>query len=189
MALQRWTILGQSTVFENPWWKYRRDDVIFPNASRGEYHYVETRGSVMIVPRTEQGEFLLVRQYRHLNRRESIEFPAGGRKEGQGWEDAARAELLEEANMEAGTLQPLGSFNPFNGVTSEISRVYLASDLRAAEGTPDPTEEFELLVLNAMEINALIAAGELWDGMSLAAWSLYNVLGRQRGSAPTETER
>jgi hypothetical protein len=44
-------------------------------------------------------------------------------------------------------------------------------------------------VLNAMEINALIAAGELWDGMSLAAWSLYNVLGRQRGSTPTETER
>jgi ADP-ribose pyrophosphatase len=173
MPLIPWKKLKEEVVHENPWWKYKRDQVLRHDGSEGEYHYVETPGSVMIIPRTSEGEFLLVRQYRHLNERDSIEFPAGGVKTGQTWEAAARAELSEETGHHPTSLTLIGSFNPFNGVTNEICRVYVASGLTVTEAHPDPTEQFEVLMLKETDIQALIAAGEFWDGMSLAAWSLY----------------
>ncbi len=176
MPLIPWRKLDAEVLFENPWWKYKRDSVVLPDGSTGEYHYVETPGSVMVIARTEHDELLLVRQYRHLNERESIEFPAGGVKPGQNWDAAARAELREESGTVADNLRCIGSFNPFNGVTSEICRVYFASGLRHVEADPDRTEQFEVLALDEADIQALIAAGELWDGMTLAAWSLYKTM-------------
>jgi len=35
---------------------------------------------------------------------------------------------------------------------------------------PEETEEIELVRLSVDEFQRLIAAGEIWDGMTLAAW-------------------
>jgi 8-oxo-dGTP pyrophosphatase MutT (NUDIX family) len=176
MPLSPWKKLNEEILFENPWWKYKRDQVLLPDGSPGEYHYVETGGSVMVIARTGANEILLVRQYRHLNMRESLEFPAGGIKQGQTQRDAAMAELREEAGVAPGSLKLLGSFNPFNGVTNELCHVYLASELQEVAAHPDRTEQFEILAVEESDIPALIAAGELWDGMTLAAWALYRTL-------------
>jgi ADP-ribose pyrophosphatase len=172
MALARWKRLARRTVHRNPWWRYMRDDVLLPSDRRGEYHFVHTPGSVMVLPVREDGRLILVRQYRYLNDRDSIEFPAGGVKEGQDREEAARAELCEEAGYEAEQLEALGTFNPFNGVTDELCTVYRASGLRACAGQPDETEEFEQMVCTQREVRSLIADGRIWDGMTLAAWAL-----------------
>jgi ADP-ribose pyrophosphatase len=185
MALEHWTTRGEETLHRNPWWLYKRDRVVLPSGEEGEYHYVQTPGSVMVIPVGTDGRFLLVRQYRYLNRRESIEFPAGGIKDGQSAEDAARAELREEAGAAAGVLEEIGYFNPFNGVTDELCHVFVASELVAVAAQPDVTEEFELLRLDRAELLAAAAAGTLWDGMTLAALSLYEaVRGGSAGGLP-----
>ena len=53
-----------------------------------------------------------------------------------------------------------------------MCRVYIAMDLSDVGGTPDATEEFELVELSVAEISRRIATGEIWDGMSIAAWAL-----------------
>ncbi|MBE0644123.1 MAG: NUDIX hydrolase [Bacteroidetes bacterium] len=173
MALKEWTKRGEETLFRNPWWTYKRDRVTLPSGDAGEYHYVQTPGSVMLVPVTADGRFVLVRQYRYLNRRVSIEFPAGGIKPGQSAEEAAHAELREEAGFEADVLVEIGQFNPFNGVTDELCHVSVATGLHAVPAVPDATEEFEILLMDEGDIRGAIADGSLWDGMTLAAWSLY----------------
>lgn len=185
MALKHWTTRGEETLHRNPWWLYKRDRVVLPSGEEGEYHYVQTPGSVMVIPFADDGRFLLVRQYRYLNRRESIEFPAGGIKAGQSAEDAARAELREEAGSEAGVLEEIGYFNPFNGVTDELCRVFVAHELVTVAAEPDATEEFELLRLDRAGLRAAASAGTLWDGMTLAAFSLYEaVRGDTAGGRP-----
>jgi ADP-ribose pyrophosphatase len=181
MSLKEWEKLSEETLHRNPWWTYKRDVVALPSGAEGEYHYVQTPGSVMLVPIAEDGRFILVRQYRYLNRRVSIEFPAGGIKSGQSAEEAARAELREEAGFASGALRKIGRFNPFNGVTDELCHVYVACDLVAVESEPDATEEFELLSLDADGIREAIAGGDLWDGMTLAAWSIYRAIDSIRG--------
>lgn len=179
MSLRRWKKIDGHIAHENPWWSYRRDIVELPSGNRGEYHFVHTPGSVMLLPRQDDGDFVLVRQYRYLNDRESIEFPAGGIKQGQTAVEAAAAELREEAGLEAGELRELGRYNPFNGVTDEFCIVSLATALRPCRAQPDDTEEFEILRLGPDAIESCIADGSIWDGMSMAAWAMYRALNRE----------
>lgn len=172
MPVKPWKKLSESVVFRNPYWTYKRDAFELPSGKFGSYHYVHTNGSSMIVPVAGDGTVLLVNQYRYLLDRESAEFPCGSVKDGSSHEETARRELAEETGYEAGILIPAGEFNPYNGVTDEMCRVYVARNLSFVGGTPDETEEFELLRLTPDEVDARIRSGAIWDGMTVAAWFL-----------------
>jgi hypothetical protein len=53
-----------------------------------------------------------------------------------------------------------------------MCRVFIARSLIHTHSRPDVTEEFELLYCSPGEIDAMIASNRIWDGMTLAAWSL-----------------
>ncbi len=161
---------------QNPWWQYRRDRYRLPSGEEGVYYFVHTPGSVMIVPVTRDGRLIFCRQFRYLNQRISIEFPGGGVKKGMDTTTAARLELEEECGVTSDTLQPIGSFNPMNGVTDELCSVFIATDLKPVMAQPDITEEFEVVLLTRDEVDAAIGSGELWDGMTLAALALYRAI-------------
>jgi ADP-ribose pyrophosphatase len=143
-----------------------------PSGKGGEYHYVHTNGSSMVVPCQADGRILLVNQYRYLVDRESLEFPCGSVKDGATYDETARHELAEETGYSAQVLLQAGEFNPYNGITDEMCRVYLARGLQYVGGTPDETEEFELLTLGPKDIDARIHNGTIWDGMTIAAWAI-----------------
>ena len=170
--LQRWLTLSTRIVMRNTWWAYLCDEFEIPGRYSGEYHYVHTNGSSMVVPVTDDGRLVLVRQYRYLGKRDSLEFPCGSVKDGHDYAQTGHLELEEEAGFRAGVLQTLGDFNPYNGVTDEICRVFLAQRLTATTARPDPTEEFEIVFRSPTELDTMIGSGEVWDGMTLAAWAL-----------------
>jgi ADP-ribose pyrophosphatase len=173
MALARWRKLSESVVFRNPWWTYKLDRFLLPTGREGEYHYVQTPGSSMIIPVENDGTLLLVNQYRYLLGRESLEFPCGGVKTGATHEHTARDELAEEVGRAATELTLAGRFVPMNGVTDEVCHVYIARGLTpSVEGERDDTEEFEILRLRPDEVEARIASGEIWDGMTIAGWCI-----------------
>ena len=174
--LKRWKKLSQTIRFKNPWWTYKVDTFQIPDGVSGEYHYVYTRGSSMVVPVTEEGKILMVKQYRYLCDKESLEFPCGSINEGATYLETAQHECAEETGFAAGNLVEVGHFNPYNGVTSEICYVYVGTDLSETPSRPDETEEFEVHALTLDELDAQIASNEIWDGMSLAAWMLARPL-------------
>jgi ADP-ribose pyrophosphatase len=172
MPLKPWKRLSHSVLFTNPWWVYKRDEYLLPNGNRREYHYVHTNGSSMVVPVRDDGRILMVNQYRYLVERESLEFPCGGVKAGSTHDQTARHEFAEETGFAARQLFQVGEFNPYNGITDEMCRVYVARELHHVGSNPDETEEFELLAFTAEDIDRKIASGEMWDGMSIAAWAI-----------------
>ena len=167
-----WIRLTRSERIRNPWWIYRLDTFRLPNGNQGEYHFVHTNGSSMVIPVLADGRILLVNQYRYLAERDSVEFPCGSVKDGSTYDETAAHELREETGYEAAKVELAGTFNPYNGVTDEFCRVYVARGLTFTGGTPDETEEFELLTITPEEIDRRIADGSLWDGMSIAAWCI-----------------
>lgn len=173
MSLPRWKRTSSTQVHENAWWRYIRDTFEHPNLSEGEYHYVSTHGSVMIIPRRPDGSFVMVEQFRFLGERDSLEFPAGGMHEHETPPDAARRELGEETGLSS-DLAFLGAFCPWNGVTDELCHVYLATELKELSIRPerDVTEDFILHDVTPRELAAAIASGTLWDGMTLAAYAM-----------------
>ena len=171
--LKRLPRLSTELLHKNPWWEYRRDEYLHPDDSQGEFFYVHTPGAVMVIPELGDGRLLLLRQFRYLNQRESLEFVGGGVKSGQTHEESARDELMEEAGYHANELIPLGWFNPMNGASDEECYVYLARGLTEAMAMPEASEEFEPVILTQTELRGRIYSGELWDGMTLAAYALY----------------
>lgn len=172
MALRHWKKISRTFELKNPWWTYRKDEVQLPSGKKGEYHFVHVNGSSMVIPVLEDGRMMLVNQYRYLASRESVEFPCGSVKDGSTYEETARHELAEETGFEARDLQCAAEFNPYNGVTDEMCKVFLARELTPVDVQPDETEEFEKILIEPEEFEDKIRTGEIWDGMTLAAWAL-----------------
>ena len=170
--LKRWKKIGTKTIHENPWWKYKIDSFQIPNGVAGEYHYVHTEGSSLIIPVKDDGMLILVNQYRYLCDRESLEFPCGGVKSGFSPLEMAVKELQEETGYASEKMERLCEFNPYNGVTTEICTVFAARGLHTKVAKPDATEEFEIINCSPTELDELIRKGRIWDGMTLAAWAL-----------------
>jgi ADP-ribose pyrophosphatase len=172
MPLSRWKKLTERIVFRNAWWTYKLDTYALPSGIQGEYNYVHTNGSSMVIPVAPDGRVLMVNQYRYLAERESLEFPCGSVKDGSSYDETAWLELAEETGHSSNRYFLAGAFNPYNGVTDEMCHVYIARELYPVASTPDITEEFELVPLTAAEIDGKIRSGEIWDGMSIAAWAI-----------------
>ncbi|MDP1678444.1 MAG: NUDIX hydrolase [Bacteroidota bacterium] len=170
--LKHWKQLSSKIVFKNSWWTYKLDEFQIPDGVNGEYHYVHTNGASMIIPVTSEGKIILVNQYRYLCNRESIELPCGGVKEGKSYEEMAYIELEEETGFRSNDLQYAAEFNPYNGVTNEICKVFIAKALVQSKAIPDSTEEFEILYKTPSEVDEFIRSNTIWDGMTIAAWGL-----------------
>jgi len=103
-------------------------------------------GIVAIVPVTDAGELLLIRQFRPPVNGYVVEFPAGLNDKGGTLEEAARRELLEETGYEARSLTFLTEGPLSSGASGEILTVYLARGLEfRGIGEKDETEDIEVL--------------------------------------------
>ncbi len=171
MPLRKLETLASKTLFKNPYWEYRLDNYTLPDGTAGEYHYVHSHGAAMVIPVHDDGTMVLVKQFRYLWKKESIEFSCGGVKNDD-YLGTARNELAEEARLAAENWKEVARFNPFNGATDEVCRVYLATGLSEAVRRRDASEEFEILRMTIGEFESMLEQGGIWDGMTLAAWLL-----------------
>lgn len=169
MKLKKWKTLSQKTIFKNDHWSYNLDKFEIEGGYSGDYHFVHTLGSTLVVPFLNQNEIVLVNQYRYLNQRESIEFPCGSVESGLTIEENAIKELREETGY-SGKIELIGSFSPYSGVADEMCSVFLAKDLYHQPLKSDVTEEIEIVTLSIVEFEKLIKQNLIWDGMTLAAW-------------------
>ncbi len=107
---------------------------------RGAWEYVErvnVTGVAVLVPLTDQGEIVLVEQYRIPVQARMVELPAGlvGDEEGCRSEsilEAAARELEEETGYRAERLRVLAAAPSSGGMTSEVVTFVQASGLSRA---------------------------------------------------------
>jgi ADP-ribose pyrophosphatase len=133
-------------------------------------------GSVVIIPRTDAGEIILVRQYRHAIGRWAWELPAGSLKPAEDVAKAAQRECQEEIGLVAERLEPLGAFFPTPGYCDEEMNFYLATGLRppreGEDAAPDEDEDIEAKAFTRAQIASMIESGEIIDLKTVAGLSL-----------------
>ena len=165
--------VSSEIIHKSPWWEYKCDKIIRPNGDDGEYCYIETRGNSIVIPVLDDGRLVLVRQYRYLSDKFSIEFPGGGIGAGETPVQGAKRELLEESGYSTDSLVMIGAFEPSNGVIKDMSHIFIASELeKVEEPKSDEFEQTEVMVRRIDEFEDMIKRGEIWDGQVLAAWAL-----------------
>lgn len=167
--------VSEEILHENPWWRYKHDIFSFPDGKEGSYYYGETYGMSIIVPILPDGRLVMVKQYRYLNDRYSIEFPGGGIKKGEAPSVVAKRELMEETGFSAKEFINISNFEPHNGLFLDSTHVFIAkqiSQIDTHEPKGDETEFIEILLRRPDEIDQLIRNNEIWDGQTLATWAL-----------------
>jgi ADP-ribose pyrophosphatase YjhB (NUDIX family) len=165
----KWQTLSSEYVHENPWYKIRRDQVIRPDGTPGEYNVIETRGAAYIIAQDERGRFPLIRQYRYTTGLERYELPAGG-LDADSPLDAAKRELLEETGLTASDWMQAATLQASNGTSNAISHVFKASGLTQT-GTNQQAEEgiIGMKMVTYEEAFEMIRSGELSCAQCIAA--------------------
>jgi ADP-ribose pyrophosphatase len=147
----------------------RRDYLKTPNGGETKLDIIEHGGSVVIIPVDENGNVLLVRQYRHATGKDLLELPAGTLEEGEDPEVCAAREIREETGMAAGSLKKLGEFYLAPGYSDEFMIVYLATELSHSPLQADDDEFLSVETVPIAEAIRIAERGEIPDAKSLAA--------------------
>lgn len=149
-----------------------------PNGSIGDWAYIRHPGGAMAVPVTNDGKFVLVKQYRFALQGRLLEFPAGTVEVDEDPFITIQREIQEETGYRAHRWQPLTEFPLAPGYSDEIIYAYLAQDLELLETPPaqDEDEDIETVLMTAAEIDSAILRGEPIDAKSLCGFFMARSL-------------
>ncbi len=153
--------------------RFEINRIRLPIGIEGEFGLIRHPGASLAVPITQEGQVIILRQYRFAVQRRILEFPAGTLEEGENPIDSMKRELAEEAGYEAANWSSLGEMLPCPGYSDEIIHLFLARDLKPIEEPPigDEDEDLEVIKISPNELDSCLASGdEALDGKSLTAW-------------------
>ena len=174
MMKNPWRILDGRVEYDNPWIRVEEFNVINPAGNPGIYGTVHFKNrAIAIVPLFENGDTLLVGQYRFPLKEYHWELPMGGAPETEDALSCAQRELKEETGYSATDWAPLNRLHLSNSITQEEGFTFIARNLEAGQATPEETEQ---LAINKVPFNdALRMAmdGQITDAMTVCA--LYKV--------------
>ena len=135
---------------------------------------------VNIVPITERGEVVLVKQFRHGIRRATLEIPGGMVDPHESAKESAVRELEEETGYVPDRVELLGRVTPNPAILDNHCYSYLARGCRLkAEPKLDPMERIEVVVRPIDEIAELIRCDEISNSMVINAFAFMGLLQRR----------
>ena len=149
--------------------KLRVDDAQVPDGTIHKREVVEHNGGVCVVPVTDNGEIITVKQFRYPYMEVVKEVPAGKRDGNEEPIVCGIRELKEETGCTAERFEYLGELYPSPGFCGEIIHMYAAFGL--SYGDTDPDED-EFLLVEKTPIKELveeILRGEIKDAKTQAA--------------------
>jgi 8-oxo-dGTP pyrophosphatase MutT (NUDIX family) len=166
----RWTVHGERPIYESEWLRLTLVDVEIPGGERFEHHVVRmpNKAAGTVVSDPHRGVLLLWR-HRFITDTWGWEIPAGRIDPGESAEEAAHRETLEETGWEPGTLRPLVTYQPTNGLTDQVFHCFLADGATHRGPPADPGEAERVEWVSAGTVRRLVRDNEVRDGLSLTA--------------------
>ena len=147
-----------------------KDTVTLPNGAEGVREYVRHIGAAAVLPITEAGEVLLVKQFRYPFDDVLLEIPAGKRDSfTENPLDTAMRELKEETGATCHNLIPLGEYYSSPAILDEVIWMYLAKDLVMSEQDLDEDEFVEIVRMPFVDLLRMVERNEIRDGKTQAA--------------------
>jgi ADP-ribose pyrophosphatase len=128
-------VRGRSGPFE-----LREDVIRFPDGVEAKYSVLTNPDSAFVVPYFDNGDTVLVRQWRHAWEESSWEVPAGTFDADEEPLDCARRELAEETGLLAARYTSLGVVHGAAFLTGS-AHLFLAQGLTESDRNPESYEQ------------------------------------------------
>lgn len=150
-------VLSRETTYEAHAFNVGKLHIQLPD-ERCRYYDVVLHGpAVVVIPVTDDGKILFVRQWRVGAEKQLLEAPAGVLNPGEDPDPAASRELREETGYESGNIIRVGGFYMAAGYDTEYLSIYLARDLK---WNPLPQDDDEFLATVPMSIEEAFELAE-----------------------------
>jgi ADP-ribose pyrophosphatase len=168
MDEKSWRTRGREYLYQSPWCAFRVDEVELPGGARIEYGVLESGGFAAVVPVTERGDVVLVRQWRQPLDAFTLELPSGGVDAGEEPERTARRELFEETGYRVQGLEHLVSVHTSTGRSTEVCHLFWCAAVRDERGPqPEPTEFIRVVELPFEEALDRVRGGGITDAATV----------------------
>ena len=140
------------------------------------WDFIKHKGAAAVVPVTEDGKILMVRQYRNALERYTLEIPAGALdEENEPGRECASRELEEETGFRSENMEWLITLRTTVAFFNERIEVYVAKDLIPSKQHLDEDEFIDLKAYTLEELKEKIFSGEIEDGKTVASLMAYAV--------------
>ncbi len=140
------------------------------------FYLLECNDWVNVIPLTEAGEVVIIRQYRFGTQQVELEIPGGVIEEGETPEQAAVRELEEETGYTGGEVSYLGSVSPNPAFhTNRCHTIVIQGVTPDGTQSLDPGEDLEVELQTLGDIPGLIADGTIRHSLVMAAFQLLGL--------------
>ena len=164
----KWKILSSEYLFNDLWFKVRKDICESPSGKVIDPYYVyEFPEWATAFALTEDNKVVMVRQYRHPVGEVIIELPGGCVDEtDKDLETAIARELLEETGYSFSSYESLGKISPNPSTNTNWMHMFLAKGgKKVSEQKLDHNEEIIVELYSVEEVKNLVKKNEIVQAM------------------------
>ncbi|MCL2086894.1 MAG: NUDIX hydrolase [Oscillospiraceae bacterium] len=128
-------------------------------------------GGVGVLPVTDDGNVILVKQFRYPQREVVLEIPAGKLEPGENPLECGKRELAEETGYFSHKIRELGMIFPTPAFCSEIIHIFLAEKIKSLPRRQglDKDEFLDVIEMPFEEALRQVVAGEIKDAKTQIA--------------------
>jgi 8-oxo-dGTP pyrophosphatase MutT (NUDIX family) len=169
-----WERRGLQELLQTRIFRLEKHLLISPrNGSAHDFFILDCPDWCNIVPITDGGDVVMVKQRRHGIGEETLELPGGMiDPTDESPLVGARRELLEETGYRARSVEPIGVIAPNPAMQTNRCHSFLARGVeRVAEVELDGGEDIEVVTVPLAEIPARIQKGEICHALVVVAFA------------------
>ena len=150
------------------------EDTVIANGHEAHWDFIHHDGAAAVVAVADDGQLLMVRQYRNALERETLEIPAGGLNGREEPTDvAAKRELEEETGFVCDKVELLVSIYTTVAFCNEKIDIYVAKDLKPGHQHLDEDEFINVAAYSVDELKQMILEGKIQDSKTICGILSY----------------
>ncbi|MQS74938.1 NUDIX hydrolase [Companilactobacillus halodurans] len=173
-------VIAKKRMFGGKIFNVDVEQVVLPNGASDIREIVQHHGAVGIMPFTDDGKMIFVRQWRSPLEQETLEIPAGkiDSDEGSDLKEVALREMNEELGLTTDSLEKVTAFFASPGYSNEKLTMFKATNLKKVENKRplDPDEFLDVEKLSLDEAKAQVKKGAICDSKTIYALTYWELL-------------
>jgi len=172
--IKNWDLIDSKIDRDYRIFRINAETSLSPRTNRtGQFYVIDTNDWVNIIPITEDGYVVMIKQYRHGSKNITLEIP-GGLVDDESPEKAALRELLEETGYQGDGVTYLGATNPNPAIFNNLCHTFLVKNVKkVSDINLDDNEDIEVVLKPLSEVSRLIADGSINHALVIIAFHFF----------------
>ena len=174
-----WRLLYTEYLVKNKWLTVRKDHVKLPSGTEmDDYYILEYPDWVTVIAITNEGKYVMERQYRHGIKKTCYELCGGTVEKDEDVLDTAKRELKEETGYEGGEWFFFSTTAPNPAAMTNLCYTFVARGVfKSGEQSLEKTEDIDVCEMTEKELLKVMKSGQITQGDMLSPlWQwMYNL--------------